>query len=158
MPFFRRPRPPQVQGSQLSYDEGYPTVESRPCDCCAGTDTQTIGIVLRDGEPFAAYWMVWYPENNEAWLDAAIGSWEEPDYADHVTFGCRIGAVDGQVEPACSLVDAATIRPGGPIMGTKLSEQAARRHPWLSTFWTLTDWIMLNDPVAHEHLFHFAPE
>src|SRR5687768_11475963 len=82
---FHRARRLQVAMEQLAYDEGYPTVEARPCECCEGTNTQTIGIVLRDGEPLAAYWMVWYPKSNEAWLDAAMGSWQEPAYADHVT-------------------------------------------------------------------------
>ena len=43
-------------------------------------------------------------------------------------------------------------------MGTKLSEKAARRHPWLDDFWTLTDWIIANDPVGHEKLLHFDPD
>ena len=40
---------------QLRYDEGYPTVETKPGGCCDGTNTQTIGTVLRSGEPFASY-------------------------------------------------------------------------------------------------------
>ncbi len=42
------------------------------------------------------------------------------------------------------------------MLGVKLDPDAARGHPWITDFWVLTDWLFLNDPVAHENLYHFG--
>jgi hypothetical protein len=150
------PSDPIGTATDFSYDEE-PTLTSRTCDCCS-TEVQTsTGFVLNQGSALAVYWLDWHPQQNEGWLDATLGTWEEPSYPRQTTFGCRIGAVAGQEAPACSLVPAATQRRDAPYLGTKLSPDQARRHPWIHAFWALTDWIILNDPLAHEHLYHFAP-
>ncbi len=100
MPLFRRRR--GGHGSSLptfSFD-GDPDVTQQPCTCCSGMRTRSIGFVLRDNAPFAAYWLFWYPEHNEAWLDATLGYWDEPTYTHQYTFGCRIGAIDGHARLA----------------------------------------------------------
>ena len=148
MPLFRRkPR--------FAFEDE-PTVETKPCQCCNGTSVQSQAVVRRGGDVFALYWLVWYPEHNEGWLDAALGP-QQLHHPDRVTFGCRIGAIEGQVAPACSLVPGAELRADDPFFGQKLSPEAAREHPWIRDFWALTDWIMINDRVAHDHLYHFDP-
>ena len=54
-----------------------------------------------------------------------------PDYPDQVTFGCRIGHVAGQREPA-----------------------AALDHPDLALFWNTVDWLVVNDPLLHRTVYH----
>jgi hypothetical protein len=70
------------------------------------------------------------------------------------SFGCRIGHVHGQEPPACSLVQSATRRSDSALFGVRLSPEQARRHPRLSEFWAVTDWLVLNDELLHEKVFH----
>lgn len=151
----RRGRDVEPPRPGLAFD-GEPEVEHSSCECCGKAITTSTGFVLRDGRAFAAYWLAWYAHSNEGWLDAAIGTWDAPTYPGHVTFGCRIGAVEGQEAPACSLV-APSRKGDSPLLGRKLDREAALAHPWLGDFWALTDWVILNDPVAHANLFHFEP-
>jgi hypothetical protein len=144
-----------VPRGELAFD-GEPELDRRRCADCGADEETSTGFVLRDGSAFAAYWLTWSPHGNEGRLDAVLGTWEEPGYPAQATFGCRIGAVDGQDAPACSLVPAAARRSDAAFFGTRLDPEAARRHPWLGDFWALTDWVVLNDPLAHERLYHFG--
>lgn len=84
------------------------------------------------------------------------GSWAEPDYSDHVTFGCRIGLIGDAPAPQCSLVQAAEFRGDSKLLGVKLSRDEALSHNWLPAFWEAIDWLMENDPLLHEHIFHMG--
>ncbi len=136
----------------FSFD-GEPRLELRRCDVCGADHESTVGLVLRDGVRYSASWVAWYPHDSEAWVDVILGSWREPNYPDNVTFGCRIEHVDGQDEPACSLVRGADIRTDDPIFGHKLDRDEALAHPWLPAFWEIVDWLIVNDPPLHEHVF-----
>lgn len=137
----------------LSFD-GDPRVEVESCASC-GDEHQTVtGFVLQDGTAYAVYFADWHPRRSEAYIDVTFGSFEAPGYADHVTFGCRVGPVPSQAAPACSLVAAAVTRPDQPILGRKLDRDGALAHPRLGEFWTVVDWLIVNDPVLHECVFH----
>ena len=137
----------------LAFD-GTPVRDHCRCDVCGEEHEADRGLVLRDGAAYAAYWASWYPHEDEAWVDAVLGSWTEPDFPDNVTFGCRIGRIEGQSEPACSLVTGAAIRGDEALFGRKLDRDAALAHPWLPAFWELIDWLIENDALLHEHIFH----
>lgn len=130
-----------------------PRAEHRRCPDCGEEHDSDVGFVLRDGVKYAVYWAAWYPHQDEAWLDVVLGSWQEPDFADHVTFGCRIGRVEGQSDPACSLVLGGEIRGDDPVFGHKLDRDEALTHPWLPAFWELVDWLIPNDRLLHDHVF-----
>jgi hypothetical protein len=72
-------------------------------------------------------------------------------------FGCRIGHVADQDDPACSLAQAAARRSGSALFGARLSPQLARGHPRLGEFWAVTDWLILNDELLHQNVFHMPP-
>jgi hypothetical protein len=112
--------------------------------------------VLRDGTAYAVYYADWYPHTREAYLDITLGPWSEPEYPDQVTFGCRIGHVDGQEEPAASLVQGGALRSDHPMFGAKLDREDALGHPRLREFWDLVDWLIVNDPTLHEHVYHIG--
>jgi hypothetical protein len=112
--------------------------------------------VLRDGGAYAVYWAAWYPHEAEAWVDVTLGSWQEPDYPDNVTFGCRIGIVNR--EPACSLVRPVHTREDSELSGRKLERDEALAHPWLQSFWEVVDWLIVNDPTLHEHVYHMPSD
>jgi hypothetical protein len=142
-------------GSRFSFD-GEPRARLVRCQHCAEEHDGTTGYVLRDNMAYAIYFLDWYPHENEAWLDVLLGHFlaDDVDDADRVTFGCRIGAIDGQDEPGCSLVPGAEIRADLPLFGTKLSRDEALRHPRQPDFWAVTDWLILNDSLLHENIYH----
>jgi hypothetical protein len=90
----------------LSFDEGR-TIQASSCDAC-GTDHKIVKqFVLDDGNAHAVLFVALHGHGvNEAWIDAIFGSFDD-DYADHLTFGCRVGPMDGQADPAATLVEAA---------------------------------------------------
>jgi len=154
--FGRRPKQPASTPSVVYSFDGEPTIDSSQCAECAETHATSVGFVLANDSAFAVYWIAWHPYHNEAWLDLTMGSWNEPDYEDHVMFGCRIGPVEGSDAPQCTAVEAGVSRGDSAIGGAKLSRDEALAHDWLSTFWSTVDWLVLNDPLLHEHIFHMG--
>jgi hypothetical protein len=140
----------------LSFD-GDPQVRAARCERCGADHDSVTGFVLRGGNPHAIYFAEWHPDASEAYVDVILGSFAEPDYMDNVTFGCRVGHVATQAEPACSLVPGAAIRSDKPILGTKLDRDEALAHPRPNEFWSVVDWLIVNDPVLHENVFHMPP-
>lgn len=140
----------------LSFDGD---VQTRTVTCAAcGVDHQsTTGFVLQDGNAHAIYMAEWHPVTSESYIDVILGSFEEPDHADNVTFGCRVGHVRTQPQPACSLVQGGATRSDKPLFGRKLERDEALAHPRLDDFWAVVDWLILNDPVLHENVFHMPP-
>ena len=136
----------------LSFDEGR-TVQTSLCDAC-GTDHKIVKqFVLDDGNAHAVLFVALHGHGtNEAWIDAIFGSFDDA-YADHLTFGCRVGPVDGQAEPAATLVEAAIPYSDAPIFGEKLSRDQALVHPWLSAFWRVVDFVLIHDDDVHSHVY-----
>lgn len=132
-------------------------VKHAVCDCRGGARTTVTGFVHRAGEPDAVYYAACYPHQGESWIDVILGSWGDSDPRDHATFGCRVGAVPGQSEPACSLVQAATVYSDAPLFGTKLDRERALAHPWLPRFWAIVDLVLTSDPTVQSHVYGAAP-
>ena len=89
----------------------------------------------------------------EAWVDVILGTFDAQDFTDHVSFGCRVGPVAGQAETAASLVAAATPYGPSPMFGQKLSRDSALVHPWLPAFWNIVDFLLIEDPDVHRHVY-----
>jgi hypothetical protein len=115
---------------------------------CGGEHETAVGYVYRDGDAHAVYFASCYPHHGEVWIDVILGTWGAGTDDDHVTFGCRFGPVDGQPGPACSLVQAASVRADSPLFGTKLDRAAALAHPWLAQFWDVVDLVLLEAPAV----------
>lgn len=138
----------------LSFD-GEPLVRRSRCDDCGGEHERVNGFVLRDEDPYAVYFATWYPHHQEAYIDVVLGSFsEDAPGDDRVTFGCRIGHVASQRDPAASLVQAGTTLSDTSEWGTRLDRPTALEHPRLEDFWNVVDWLVENDPTLHEHVFH----
>ena len=82
-----------------------------------------------------------------------LGTFGTDDASDHVTFGCRVGPVPGQQEPAASLVATAAPYGSAPIFGHKLSREEALTHSTLPSFWSTVDFVLIEDPDVHEHIY-----
>lgn len=120
----------------------------RACPGCGDEHPEARGYLYRDGEPFAVYKANLFEHGSarEVYIDAILGSWGQVEEEDHVTFGCRFGRIDGVPDPTCSLVRGADAYPDAPIYGRKLDRDDALRHEWVGDFWSVVDYLLLNDP------------
>ena len=138
----------------LSFD-GEPSVRDFTCHDCGAEYRRVKLFILRDGDAYAACFASLHRHsgNNESWLDVILGSWGNDQSDDHVTFGCRVGVFEGASEPAASLVAAAQPFSDSPIFGRKLARDEALRHPRLAEFWLIVDYVLVEDPKVHAHVY-----
>jgi hypothetical protein len=125
------------------------------CPCCHAPVQRTWNFISRDGDAFAVYFANCYhhkDQPHEAWIDVILGTWWEDRYDDHVTFGCRVGAVPGHPRPAATLVQACLDGSAGPVNGAVLSREQGLAHPRLPEFWQVVDYVLAKDPLVHAHL------
>ncbi|GAB1822855.1 hypothetical protein HerbRD11066_60190 [Herbidospora sp. RD11066] len=136
-------------------------VTADTCDCC-GTDSDRVtGFINNDDSAYAIYFANCYHHDgvHEAWIDVILDdAWDREDIVNQpspnrVTFGCRVGPIEGHPAPMCSLVAAASVRADEPLYGRKLDREAALGHPWLADYWQTVDHILENDATIHRHLY-----
>jgi hypothetical protein len=137
----------------LSFDPER-TVELKSCDSCGRGFTLVKSFIL-DGEDAHAILFAALHDHGEreAWIDVILGSFGSEDYSDHVTFGCRVGPVQGQADPAATAVAAATPYGNSALFGRKLTRDEALAHPQLSDFWQVVDFALISDPDIHFHVY-----
>lgn len=113
----------------------------------------------RSGDAYAVAFCALHTHDDvrEAWIDVILGFGDDAE-SDHLTFGCRVGPVEGQDEPAATAVDAAMPYGNKPIWGRKLSREEALSHRRVSEFWEVVDFLLLGDPVVHHHVYGHEPE
>ncbi|HAP75721.1 MAG TPA: hypothetical protein DCR14_06525 [Acidimicrobiaceae bacterium] len=130
------------------------SVESKDCAACGRGYVLAKGFIYADGDPHAVYFVALHNHGvPEAWIDVILGTFGTDDFSDHVTFGCRVGPVEGQSEPAATAVHAAVPYGASPLFGQKLSRDEALAHPALSAFWTVVDFVLVEDPDVHRHVY-----
>ncbi len=128
------------------------------CSCCSAPIQRTWNLISRGGRAFAVYFANCYhhkDQPHEAWIDVILGTWGNNNYYydDHVTFGCRIGAVVDRPGPTATLVQACLDGSAGPVHGAVLSREQALAHPRLPEFWQVVDFVLAEDPLVHAHLY-----
>jgi hypothetical protein len=151
---------PRHNVAVLQIDPGY-TVADSTCDCCGGQRRQARGFVHKhDVGKYAIFFATCYHHDgiHEAWIDVISDDEWGVDHLStpcdrRVTFGCRVGPVEGNPLPACSLVDAASVAPDDPFYGHKLSRPEALGHPLLPQYWEVVDHLLEMEPMVHDHLY-----
>jgi hypothetical protein len=103
--------------------------------------------------PHAAFFAACHAhdDDREVLIDVILG-WAT-DTEDTVTFGCRVGPVDGHEGPAATLVDAAASYSADPEWGRKLSRSAALDVHRLQSFWDVVDFVLVHDPTIRPHIY-----
>ncbi|WP_093619393.1 hypothetical protein [Actinoplanes philippinensis] len=136
-------------------DESSREVRDFVCQCCGGAADRTWAHVNDDNGAAAVYFASCYHHNgvHEAWIDAILGTWGDDRHDDHVTFGCRVGPVQGSPAPAATLVDGGAVAPDAPIFGHKLSRAEGLAHPRLADFWRLVDTVLEKDELVRRHVY-----
>ena len=142
----------------LSIDEDSRQVRQFLCQCCNTEADKTWANVHAGGSMVAVYFASCYHHGDfhEAYIDAVLGGWgrgEGDDYADHLTFSCRVGPVQGSPMPAATLTDVGPAVPESPIFGRKLTREEGLAHPRLPDFWRLIDTILERDELVRRHVY-----
>jgi hypothetical protein len=137
----------------LSFDSER-AAELKSCTACGRGYTLIKSFILDDNDAHAVLFAALHDHGErEAWIDVILGSVGSEDFSDHVTFGCRVGPVGGQAEPAATAVAAAAHYGDTPLFGRKLTRDEALAHPLLSNFWRVVDFALINDPDIHFHVY-----
>jgi hypothetical protein len=125
------------------------------CDCCRAPIQRTWATLDKDDALYAAYFANCYhhlDQPHDVWIDVVLGSWQDP-FIDHVTFGCRVGPIEGQTEPGATLLQACSDGSASRIHGSVLSREQGLAHAQLPEFWTVVDFVLAHDPTVHTHLY-----
>lgn len=140
--------------SRLAFD-GDLDRRDKACAECGRTYRLIEAFVLRDNDAYAVGFVALHRHlgASEAWIDVILGTFGEDRTDDHVTFGSRIGPIEGQPEPSASLVAGAIPYGDEPIWGQKLTREQALHHPRLQEYWEVVDYLLLNDPEIHVHVY-----
>jgi len=136
-------------------------VHTGTCDCCGTPFERITGFINNDDGAYAIYYASCYHHDgvHEAWIDVVFDDAWDPDDpvtptgSNRVTFGCRVGPVANNPNPACTLVPAASVAPDKPLYGHKLNRDEALQHPWLSAYWQTVDHILEHDTTIRQHLY-----
>lgn len=116
--------------------------------------TRVAGFIYQNGDAHAIYFASCYHhEGHEVWIDAVFSPTWADGADDHVTFGCRVGTVEGKSEPAASLVTAAAAFDESATFGQKLTREEALTHPMVGDFWALVDHVLTHDAVVSAHVY-----
>jgi hypothetical protein len=159
---FRR-KPASASGHDdakgLAFDEA-PTIEEQDCSGCGRHYPLVKAFLNKDGRAHAVAFCALHTHEavREAWIDVILGTFGDSSTDDHVTFGCRVGPVAAQAEPAATAVDAAQPYGDKPIWGRKLSREEALGNARLPAFWEVVDFLLLADPVVHHHVYGNEPD
>jgi hypothetical protein len=129
------------------------SVKQITCALCRRDHDQVTLLIHRDGDAHAVCFVALH-DAHEAWFDVILGDFGTDDDPDRVTFGCRVGSIDGQDEPAASLAQAGAAHEDRPLFGRKLSRDDALAHPRLNDFWEVVDYVLTSDPLVNHHLYH----
>jgi hypothetical protein len=142
----------------LAFDEP-PTIQEQDCPRCGRHFPLIKAFIARDDAATAVTFTALHTHDaeNEAWIDAILGTFGEDRYDDHVTFGCRVGPAANSDEPQATLVQAAQPYGSTPIWGEKLTREQALQHPRLQEFWEVVDFVLVADPVVHHHVYGHEP-
>ena len=129
-------------------------VQDLPCPSCGSVFRRVTGFVYSDGDAYAVYYASCYHhDGHEVWIDVIFSDTWQDAVDDHVSFGCRVGPVGGQTEPAASLVEAGLAYPGSDMFGQRLTREQALEHPRLTGLWELVDHILVQDQVVAGHMY-----
>nr|WP_300052465.1 hypothetical protein [uncultured Nocardioides sp.] len=134
--------------------EANPKVTEHACDHCSQPFRRVQGYVYREGDAHAVYIASCYHhDGHEVFIDAVFSPTWEDEADDHVTFGCRVGPIAGQSDPAATLVAGASAFTDRPFFGRKLSREEGLEHPLLGEYWALVDHVLVHDPVVRDHVY-----
>lgn len=135
--------------------DGEPNRQDLACAECGRNYRLIKAFIRRDGDAYAIAFTALHKHaaDDEAWIDVILGTFAENTTDDHLTFGCRVGRIDGQIQPAATLVAGAIAYGDEPLWGQKLTREQALVHPRLHEYWEVVDFVLVGDPEIHSHVY-----
>lgn len=70
-----------------------------------------------------------------------------------MTFGVRVGPVEGQDDPAATMVQGAIPYGDRPIFGRKLTREEGLAHERIADCWDVVDCVLSDDPTVNHHVY-----
>ena len=136
----------------LAIDER--TVRRRTCEHCGSNYEHVTGFVSADGDAHAAYFAACHghPEH-EAQIDVIVGPWgegSEPEGRAHFSCFLRPDGAMAVDAPVAITVDA-------PLVGLRLTREAALSHELLPRFWEVVDLLTEADPSVRDSVYQDPP-
>lgn len=129
-------------------------VKEFTCEHCGGPSQRVTGFVHRDGDALAVYFASCYHHGgHEVWFDVVFSATWAEGVDDRVTFGCRVGPIEGQDDPASSLVTGGAAFRDSLNFGHKLTREEALAHPLLADFWAVVDHVLSHDQLVRDHIY-----
>jgi hypothetical protein len=128
------------------------TVDEHECADCPATYRLVHGQLTWFGAPHAVFYAGCHNHDGtpDVLIDVILGWAKEQD---PVTFGCRVGPVEGEEGPVATLVAAARSYGDDPEWGRKLTREEALADPRLQDFWDAVDYILIQDPTVRPHAY-----
>ena len=134
--------------------DGESTVEPSVCHDCLAEYLLVKSFVLDTQGPHAiAFTALHHHVGHETWIDVIFGPFDGDAGEDRVTFGCRVGPVEGSEGPAATAVQAAAPYADSPTFGRKLSRDEALRHSRVTDFWQVVDFLLESEPAINRHVY-----
>ena len=132
-----------------SFDDGR-TVSDQLCSSCGHACKLVKNFIFKDGDAYAVAFAVCHhhARTHEVWLDVIFGSWgDDPLEPNRVTFGARVTPV------GAGAVDAAVPYSNSDLWGRKLTRDEALADARIGEFWSVLDFVMINDPDVCDHFY-----
>lgn len=138
------------------------TLESEPgaqvtefaCERCGEPVQRVTGFIHQNGDAHAIYFASCYHHvAHEAFIDVVFSPTWDNNADDHVSFGCRVGPMDGRSGPQSSLTTGGTAFEQSRMFGQKLTREDALTHPQLPEFWAVVDHVLTHDQVVRTHVY-----
>ena len=134
--------------------DGASEARQATCDHCGRDYVTVTSLVTRGGDTYCVARTALHDhDGHEAWLDIVFGTFED-GAEDHVTFGCRVGPVEGSPEPAATAVTAAQPYGESSFWGQKLTRAQALDHELIDEFWAVVDFLLEHEPEIQHHVYH----
>lgn len=137
--------------------DGESAVQASACADCGAEYLAVKSFILDEFGPYAiAMTSLHHHDGFEAWMDVILGSFDEAEGAepsDRVTFGCRVGNVEGSADPAATAIHAGTTYADSATFGRKLNRDEALAHPRVADFWAVVDFLLEAEPAINHHVY-----
>lgn len=140
--------------------DGESTIERSTCHDCGAEFVLVKTFILDDDGAYAiAFTALHHHQDSEAWMDVVFGSFDgDASQDERITFGCRVGPVEGSREPAATAVQAAIPYQDTATFGHKLSRDEALAHARVPDFWRVVDFLLEAEPAINHHVYaHLEP-
>lgn len=126
--------------------------EEQECPDCGGTRVLHAGTVHGPDDLDARFQVFEYDHDPgpEVFVEVTFGRRGLHGFRPDETFGARFGSVEGQDEPACTLVTGGAVAPPNARLGERLTREQALTHPRLAAFWQVNDTILEHLSSAHD--------